>query len=183
MGQEAERLALRHRRHRRQGERLEAREKIGYTAKVPKWAKAYKFDPEKGITKLGDVVFHIGKFGELTPVATFDPPVELAGTTVTHASMHNASWVAEKDVRIGDTVVVEKKGEIIPRGRGRHQGRPQGHGESDYVADQLPRVRAVGDQGRIGEQFQLHLQQLGGVFRRHVEAAREGYGRKDTNGD
>lgn len=91
------------------------REKIGYTAKTPKWAKAYKFDPEKGITKLGAVVFHIGKFGELTPVATFDPPVELAGTTVTHASMHNASWVAEKDVRMGDTVVVEKKGEIIPQ--------------------------------------------------------------------
>lgn len=91
------------------------REKIGYTAKVPKWAKAYKFDPEKESTKLGAVVFHIGKFGELTPVATFDPPVELAGTTVTHASMHNASWVAEKDVRIGDTVVVEKKGEIIPQ--------------------------------------------------------------------
>jgi DNA ligase (NAD+) len=91
------------------------REKIGYTAKVPKWAKAYKFEAEQGTTKLGAVVFHIGKFGELTPVATFDPPVQLAGTTVTHASMHNASWVAERDVRIGDTVVVEKKGEIIPQ--------------------------------------------------------------------
>jgi DNA ligase (NAD+) len=91
------------------------RETLGYTAKVPRWAKAFKFDPEQGVTKLGAVVFHIGKFGELTPVATFDPPVELAGTTVTHASMHNASWVAEKDVRIGDTVIVEKKGEIIPQ--------------------------------------------------------------------
>jgi DNA ligase (NAD+) len=91
------------------------REKIGYTAKVPKWAKAYKFEAEQGTTKLGAVVFHIGKFGELTPVATFIPPVELAGTTVTHASMHNASWVADMDVRIGDTVVVEKKGEIIPQ--------------------------------------------------------------------
>ncbi|MCI0701761.1 MAG: NAD-dependent DNA ligase LigA [Planctomycetia bacterium] len=91
------------------------REKIGYTAKVPKWAKAFKFEAEQGTTKLGAVVFHIGKFGELTPVATFDPPVQLAGTTVTHASMHNASWVAERDVRIGDTVVVEKKGEIIPQ--------------------------------------------------------------------
>jgi len=91
------------------------REEIGYTAKVPKWCKAFKFEAEQGITKLGAVEFHIGKFGELTPVATFDPPVELAGTTVTHASMHNASWVAEKDVRIGDTVVVEKKGEIIPQ--------------------------------------------------------------------
>ena len=91
------------------------RERIGYTAKVPKWAKAYKFEAEQGVTKLGGVDFHLGKFGELTPVARFEPPVQLAGTTVTYASMHNASWVAEMDVRIGDTVVVEKKGEIIPQ--------------------------------------------------------------------
>jgi DNA ligase (NAD+) len=91
------------------------REKLGFTAKVPRWAKAYKYEPEQGTTKLGAVVFHIGKFGELTPVATFDPPVDLSGSTITHASMHNASWVAEKDVRIGDTVVIEKKGEIIPQ--------------------------------------------------------------------
>lgn len=91
------------------------RERLGFTAKVPKWAKAYKFEPEQGITKLAEVEFHTGKFGELTPVAKFDPPVELAGTTVTYASMHNAAWVADKDIRIGDTVVVEKKGEIIPQ--------------------------------------------------------------------
>ena len=91
------------------------RAKLGVTAKVPRWAKAYKFEAEQGVTKLGAVVFHLGKFGELTPVATFDPPVDLSGSTITHASMHNASWVAEKDVRIGDTVVIEKKGEIIPQ--------------------------------------------------------------------
>jgi DNA ligase (NAD+) len=91
------------------------REKLGYTAKVPRWAKAYKYEAEQGVTKLSEVAFHIGKFGELTPVATFDPPVDLSGSTITHASMHNASWVAEKDVRIGDTVVIEKKGEIIPQ--------------------------------------------------------------------
>lgn len=91
------------------------RERIGFTAKVPKWAKAYKFEAEQAVSKLGGVEFSIGKFGELTPVALFDPPVELAGTTVSRASMHNASWVAEKDVRYGDTVVVEKKGEIIPQ--------------------------------------------------------------------
>ncbi len=91
------------------------RERLGYTAKVPRWAKAYKFEAEQATSKLGAVEFHIGKFGELTPVAQFDPPVQLAGTTVTYASMHNASWVAEKDVRLGDTVVVEKKGEIIPQ--------------------------------------------------------------------
>jgi DNA ligase (NAD+) len=91
------------------------RERLGYTAKVPRWAKAFKFEAEQATTKLGGVDFHLGKFGELTPVARFEPPVQLAGTTVTYASMHNASWVAEKDVRIGDTVIVEKKGEIIPQ--------------------------------------------------------------------
>lgn len=91
------------------------RERLGYTSKVPRWAKAFKFEAEQATTKLGGVDFHVGKFGELTPVARFDPPVQLAGTTVTYASMHNASWVAEKDVRLGDTVVVEKKGEIIPQ--------------------------------------------------------------------
>ena len=59
------------------------REKLGFTAKVPRWAKAYKYDAEQGVTKLGAVVFHIGKFGELTPVATFDPPVDLSGSTIT----------------------------------------------------------------------------------------------------
>lgn len=95
--------------------RFDQRKRLGTTSKVPKWAKAYKFEAEQGITKLQNVVFEIGKFGELTPVAEFDPPVQLAGTTVRRASMHNASWCEKKDVRIGDTVVVEKAGEIIPQ--------------------------------------------------------------------
>jgi DNA ligase (NAD+) len=94
---------------------LAQRQRLGATSKVPRWAKAYKFEAEQAITKLGKVVFEIGKFGELTPVAEFDPPVPLAGTTVRRASMHNASWVEKKDVRLGDTVVVEKAGEIIPQ--------------------------------------------------------------------
>jgi DNA ligase (NAD+) len=91
------------------------RQRLGATAKVPRWAKAYKFEAEQAITKIGSVELSVGKFGELTPVALFDPPVRLAGTTVSRASMHNASWVDEYDARIGDTVVVEKKGEIIPQ--------------------------------------------------------------------
>jgi DNA ligase (NAD+) len=91
------------------------RTRMGATSKVPKWAKAYKFEAEQAVTKLGSVAFEIGKFGELTPVAEFDPPVQLGGTTVRRASMHNASWVEKKDVRYGDTVVVEKAGEIIPQ--------------------------------------------------------------------
>jgi DNA ligase (NAD+) len=94
---------------------IPARAKLGATSKVPRWAKAYKFEAEQGITKLGGVEFSVGKFGELTPVALFDPPVQLAGTRVGRASMHNASWIDQMDVRLGDTVVVEKKGEIIPQ--------------------------------------------------------------------
>jgi DNA ligase (NAD+) len=93
---------------------LVQRQRLGATSKVPRWAKAYKFEAEQGITKLQGVEFSIGKFGELTPVALLDP-VQLAGTTVKRASMHNASWVEKMDVRVGDTVVVEKKGEIIPQ--------------------------------------------------------------------
>ncbi|MDB5306763.1 MAG: ligA 1 [Gemmataceae bacterium] len=91
------------------------RQRLGATAKVPRWVKAYKFEAEQGITRVGGVEFSIGKFGELTPVALLDPPVRLSGTTVSRASMHNASWVEERDVRLGDTVAVEKKGEIIPQ--------------------------------------------------------------------
>jgi DNA ligase (NAD+) len=91
------------------------RPRLGATAKVPRWVKAYKFEAEQAVTRLGGVEFSIGKFGELTPVALFDPPVRLSKTTVSRASMHNASWVEEKDVRYGDAVVVEKKGEIIPQ--------------------------------------------------------------------
>jgi DNA ligase (NAD+) len=90
------------------------RQRLGATSKVPRWAKAYKFEAEQGITRLNAVEFSIGKFGELTPVALLDP-VQLAGTTVKRASMHNASWVEKMGVRVGDTVVVEKKGEIIPQ--------------------------------------------------------------------
>ena len=91
------------------------RAKMGSTSKTPRWARAYKFEAEQAVTKLGRVVFEIGKFGELTPVAEFDPPVQLAGTQVRRASMHNASWVEKMDVRLGDDVVVEKAGEIIPQ--------------------------------------------------------------------
>lgn len=91
------------------------RQRMGATAKVPRWAKAYKFEAEQGVSKLKSVEFSVGKFGELTPVAEFDPPMDLGGTTVGRASMHNASWVEKADVRLGDTVVVEKKGDIIPQ--------------------------------------------------------------------
>jgi DNA ligase (NAD+) len=92
---------------------LEQRKKLGATAKQVRWAIAYKFKAEEGITKVLEVVIHVGKYGEQTPVLTLEP-VQLCGTTVKHVSMHNYAQMKQRDARIGDTVVVVKRGEIIP---------------------------------------------------------------------
>jgi len=92
---------------------LSAREQLGTTAKHVKWAIAFKFAEEQALTKLLAIELHVGKYGEQTPVATL-APVQLCGTTVQHASLHNAAQVRDRDLRVGDTVIVVKKGEIIP---------------------------------------------------------------------
>jgi DNA ligase (NAD+) len=89
------------------------RRRLGMTAKAPRWCIAYKFAAEQAVTRLKDIQLQVGKLGTLTPVAHLEP-VRLAGTTVSRASLHNADFIAQKDIRIGDTVVVEKAGEIIP---------------------------------------------------------------------
>ena len=92
---------------------LAQREQLGSTAKVPRWAVAYKFPPEEKPARLLDIVIQVGRTGVLTPNAVFEP-VRLAGTTVTNATLHNQDYIAEKDIRVGDTVIVQKAGEIIP---------------------------------------------------------------------
>jgi DNA ligase (NAD+) len=87
---------------------------LGFTAKVPRWAIAYKFETERASTKLHAVSFQVGRTGAITPVANLEP-VQLLGTTVKRASLHNEDIINELDVRIGDTVYVEKGGEIIPK--------------------------------------------------------------------
>jgi len=87
---------------------------LGYTGKAPRWAIAYKFPAEQGTTKIKDIYVQVGRTGALTPVALMEP-VALAGTTVTHATLHNFDEINRLDARIGDTVVVEKAGDIIPK--------------------------------------------------------------------
>ena len=87
---------------------------LGFTGKAPRWAIAFKFPAEQGTTKIKEVYVQVGRTGALTPVALMEP-VKLAGTTVTHATLHNFEEIARLDVRIGDTVVVEKAGDIIPK--------------------------------------------------------------------
>ncbi len=92
---------------------LTDRTKLGSTAKFPKWAVAFKYPPEKKPSRVLDIVVQVGRTGVLTPKAVLEP-VRLAGTTVTNATLHNQDYIAEKDIRVGDTVIVQKAGEIIP---------------------------------------------------------------------
>jgi len=87
---------------------------LGFTAKSPRWAIAYKFQAEKAVTRLNSVVYQVGRTGAITPVANLDP-VQLSGTTVKRASLHNADIIEALDLHIGDMVFVEKGGEIIPK--------------------------------------------------------------------
>ncbi len=89
-------------------------EELGYTAKSPRWALAYKFKAEQAITVLNKITYQVGRTGAITPVANLKP-VELAGTIVKRASLHNADQIEKLDIRVGDTVFVEKGGEIIPK--------------------------------------------------------------------
>jgi len=93
---------------------MQLREELGFTAKSPRWAIAYKFKPEAAYTRLNSVDFQVGRTGVVTPVANLDP-VLLAGTTVKRASLHNADIIESLDLHIGDMVSVEKGGEIIPK--------------------------------------------------------------------
>lgn len=89
-------------------------DELGYTAKSPRWAMAYKFKAEQVSTKLNSISYQVGRTGSITPVANLEP-VQLAGTIVKRASLHNADQIEKLDIRIGDTVFVEKGGEIIPK--------------------------------------------------------------------
>ena len=93
---------------------LNQQKNLGYTAKSPRWAIAYKFQAEKALTRLNTVSYQVGRTGAVTPVANLDP-VQLSGTTVKRASLHNADIIESLDLHIGDMVFVEKGGEIIPK--------------------------------------------------------------------
>ncbi len=88
-------------------------EKLGYRAKNPRWAIAYKFPPEQQKTKLEDIIVQVGRTGVVTPVAVLTP-TPLAGSTISRATLHNEDYIAQKEIMIGDTVIIEKAGEVIP---------------------------------------------------------------------
>jgi len=89
------------------------REKLGYRQRDPRWAIAYKFKPRQGTTKLENIIVQVGRTGRLTPVAILKS-VHIGGVEVSRASLHNQSEIERKDIRIGDTVLVERAGDVIP---------------------------------------------------------------------
>ena len=93
---------------------LDQQDELGFTAKAPKWAMAYKFAAEQVSTRLEEITYQVGRTGSITPVANLEP-VEISGTTVRRASLHNADQIEKLDIRVGDEVYVEKGGEIIPK--------------------------------------------------------------------
>ncbi len=95
-------------------DRIDLQDELGYTSRSPRWAIAFKFPAEQAETTLNDVSFQVGRLGTITPVAELEP-VQLAGTTVKRASLHNFEYIRERDIRKGDTVVIEKAGDIIPQ--------------------------------------------------------------------
>lgn len=93
---------------------IEQQRKLGFTSKDPRWAIAYKYPPQQRTTKLKDIAVFVGRTGALTPVAVLEP-VQVGGVTVTSATLHNEDEVKRKDIRIGDTVLIERAGEVIPQ--------------------------------------------------------------------
>lgn len=92
---------------------LSFREKLGTTYKVPRWAIAYKYPPEAKETKLKDVIWQVGRTGVITPMAILEP-VKVAGSTISKTTLHNEDFIKEKGLKIGDTVVIQKQGDVIP---------------------------------------------------------------------
>lgn len=92
---------------------LKDREKLGQTAKAPRWAVAYKYPAEKKKTKLVDIIVQVGRTGAITPTAILEP-VRIAGSMVSRATLHNEDYIRQKDIRIGDSVIIQKAGDIIP---------------------------------------------------------------------
>ena len=110
---------------------IEEQKKLGYTAKYPKWATAYKFPAEEVLTKLTDIIFTVGRTGQITPNAVLEPVI-VAGSTISRATLHNEDYVKEKDLKIGDIVSIRKAGDVIPEVVERKIDRRTGK-EKDFV--------------------------------------------------
>src|SRR5690625_1621368 len=116
---------------------LEQQERLGFTARSPRWAIAYKFPAEEAVTILKDIELSIGRTGVVTPTAILNP-VKVAGSTVQRATLHNEDYIRENDFRIGDTVVIQKAGDIIPKVIRFIEEKRTGHEKEFFMPDECP---------------------------------------------
>lgn len=142
---------------------LSVQEELGFTAKSPRWAIAYKFPAEKQLTRLNAITYQVGRTGVVTPVANLEP-VQLSGTTVQRATLHNEDFIRQLDIREGDMVWVEKGGEIIPKIIGKDPTQPPLKGEEitevpSPIGKELPPSK--GGMGRVFSFFPTHCPECG----------------------
>jgi DNA ligase (NAD+) len=135
---------------------LELREKMGTTAKTPRWAIAYKYPPEKKETLLKDIVCQVGRTGAITPMAMLEP-VKVAGSTISKTTLHNEDFIKERDLKIGDTVVIQKAGDVIPEVVGVNKKKRNGT-EKDF---EMPKVCPVCGAPAVREEGEAALRCTG----------------------
>ncbi len=124
-------------------DQLALQDELGYTAKAPRWAIAYKFPPEEKTTRLLDIQVSVGRTGVLTPFAVFEP-VKVAGSTIQRATLHNEDEVRRKGVLIGDTIIVRKAGDVIPEVVGAVEGLRDGDERAFVMPSDVPQLRRTG---------------------------------------
>ena len=135
---------------------LELREKMGTTAKTPRWAIAYKYPPEKKETLLKDIICQVGRTGAITPMAILEP-VKVAGSTISKTTLHNEDFIKERDLKIGDTVVIQKAGDVIPEVVGVNKKKRNGT-EKDF---EMPKVCPVCGAPAVREEGEAALRCTG----------------------
>ena len=126
---------------------LEEQAELGFVSRAPRWATAYKFPAEQVTTKLEEIEVYVGRTGAMTPVAHVTP-VFVGGTTVRNATLHNIDEIRRKDLRVGDTIVLQRAGEVIPEVVSRGRRRPRRLRDRLGDADALPGVRHGGRSAR-----------------------------------
>ena len=149
---------------------LELQERLGVVGREPRWAIAYKFPAEQATTRLKYIGINVGRTGSLNPYAVLEPVDVVSGATVQHASLHNEEDINRKDIRVGDTVIIERAGDVIPQVVGPVPAQRTGQEQVFRMPETLPGMRHAGGKGRRRRNAPLPQLVLPGAVLRVAEA-------------